>query len=260
MRITIVRICRPIPCLLALLLAMAVAAGELTPAQQAQSHVQAARLEMGCENLGRAVELLQTARDLQPQWIVPHQFLALAYQKQADQEQALAEYVLVQSQTYEPLPSGRSNPAESKDALLQAEAATLWLINQTRLENKLAMLRPDPRLAVVAREHSLEMRDLGYFEHTSPTPGLCTILDRFRSVFNFLPRCMAENIARRWGGDTPSFTPERIAQTHQDFLNSPGHRENLLLPDITCAGVGLSLNAKGDYWLSENFAKYAGQD
>ncbi len=244
-------------------LALGVLAGagaeELSPAQQAQSNVQAARLEMGCDNLPRAVELLQAARDLQPQWIVPHQYLALAHQAQEAQDQALAEYMLVQGQTYDNLPSGRGNAAESKDAVLRAEATVLWLTNRTRRENKLALLRPDPRLAVVAREHSLEMRDLQYFDHTSPTPALRTPLDRFRAVFNFLPRCIAENIARRWG-DSSCFTLEKIAATHQDFLNSPAHRENLLLPDVTCVGVGIALNAQGHYWLTVNLAKYSGQD
>lgn len=247
------------PVVLVLGVLASVAAEELSPAQQAQSNVQAARLEMGCENLARAVELLQAARDLQPQWIVPHQYLALAYQAQEAQEQAVAEYMVVQGQTYDSMPSGRSNAAESKDAILRAEATVLWLTNRTRRENKLALLRPDPRLAVVAREHSLEMRDLQYFEHTSPTPALRTPLDRFRAVFNFLPRCIAENIARRWG-DSSCFTLEKIAATHQDFLNSPPHRENLLLTEVTCVGVGIALNAQGHYWLTVNLAKYSGQD
>ncbi len=248
-----------LPALLLAFVVGATGAEELTPTQQAESDVQAARLEMGCDNLAKAVALLQGARDLQPQWVVPHQYLALAYQKQAEQEKAVAEYVLVQNQNYEPVPSGRSNPVESKDAVLRAEATTLWLINQSRQENKLTLLRPDPRLAVAAREHSLEMRDLGYFEHTSPTENLRTPMDRFRAVFNFLPRCIAENIARRWGGDTPCFTLEKVSQTHQDFLNSPAHRENLMLTEITSVGVGIAINAKGDYWLSEELAKYGGQ-
>ena len=245
--------------LLAALLATAVAAEEMTPTQQAQSNVQAARLEMGCGNLARAVELLQAARDLQAGWIVPHQFLALAYQKQGDQEKAVAEYLLVQTQTYDGLPSSRSNPPESRDAILTAEATTLWLINKTRQENGVAALRPDPRLAIVAREHSLEMRDLTYFDHASPTANLTTPMDRFRAGFNFLPRCIAENIARRWG-DAPCFSLEQVTTTHEDFLKSPVHRENMLLEEISCAGVGLAINDKGHYWLTEDFARYAGQD
>ena len=249
-----------LPALLLAVAAMAAGAEELTPAQQAQSSVQAARLEMGCGNLAKAVELLQYARDLQPQWIVPHTYLALAFQKQADQEKAVAEYTLVQAQNYDSLPSGRTNPPESKDAVLKAEATTLWLVNQTRQENQLALLRPDPRLAVAAREHSLEMRDLAYFEHSSPTESLRTPMDRFRAVFNFLPRCIAENIARRWGGDSQCFTLERVADTHRDFLNSPAHRDNLMLSEVTCAAIGIALNAQGHYWLTEEFVKYSGQD
>ena len=232
-------------------------ADEMTPTQQAQSKVQAARLEMGCGNLEKAVELLAAARDLQPAWLVPHMYLSLAYQRQNDQDKAVAEYTLVQTQGYDEMPSGRCNPDETKDAILKAEATSLWLVNQTRLSNQLQPLRPDPRLSVVAREHSLEMRDLKYFDHDSPTPNLTTPMDRFRAVFNFLPRLIAENIARRWG-DTPCFTLEQVAATHQDFLKSPAHRENLLLEEVTCVGLGIAINAQGHYWISENYAKYVG--
>lgn len=232
----------------------------MDPAQQARSDVQAARLEMDCGNLEKAVELLQGALQLQPEWIVPHQYLAPAYQKQGDQERAVAEYTVVQAQYYEALPSGRSNPPETKDAVLKAEATAMWLVNQTRQENELKLLRPDPRLAIAAREHSLEMRDLGYFEHTSPTEALRTPMDRFRAVFNFLPRCIAENIARRWGGDGPCLTLERVTETHQDFLKSPNHRSNLLLTQVTCAAIGIATNEQGHYWLAQEFAQYSHED
>ncbi len=228
---------------------------ELPPAQQAQSNVQAARLEMGCRNYARAIELLEVARALQPHWIVPHQYLALVYQQMEAEEKAVGEYTVVQRLTYDFSPSGRSNPPDTAEQVLLAEATTMWLVNQARLQNGLPALRPDPRLSIVAREHSLEMRDLGYFDHASPTSGLRTPLDRFRSVFNFLPALIAENIARRWGSEN-CFTLERIRATNQDLLNSPRHRENLLCREVSCMGVGIAVNAQGHYWLTQELAKY----
>jgi uncharacterized protein YkwD len=84
-------------------------------------------------------------------------------------------------------------------------------------------------------------------------------MDRFHAFFNFLPRCIAENIARRWGTG-PCFTPDSAKETHQDFLDSPGHRANILCDDLTTAGVGVALNAQGHYWLTEDFAKYTTND
>jgi uncharacterized protein YkwD len=245
----------------ALLLTAALGAGadDLNATQQAQSDVHAAQLEIGCNNCGKAVCLLQTARDLVPGWIVPHQYLALAYQKQSDEDKAVAEYTVVEKEKYDNLPSGRANPTDKKDAILQAEATSLWLINKTRMDNSLPPLRPDASLAVIAREHSLEMRDLGYFQHYSPTPALQTPMDRFRAYFTYLPRCIAENIARCWGS-VPAFSLDRVIHTHQDFLNSPGHRANILLDEVTNAGIGIALDAQGSYWLTEDFAKYTTQD
>jgi uncharacterized protein YkwD len=231
-------------------------AQDLSPEQQAESQVHAAQLEMSCGNCEHAVCLLQAAQHLRPDWIVPHQELALAYQKQGDEEHAEAEYMLVEAELYDNLPSGRTNPAASRDAILHAEANTLWLINHTRADNSLPALKPDPRLAVIAREHSLEMRDLGYFEHESPTASLQTPLDRFRAYFDMGPRCIAENIARRWGS-AGAFTPEHIVGTHQDFLNSPGHRANILREEVTTVGIGIAINDHGDYWVTEDFAKYS---
>ena len=249
----------------ALLLAAAlgVRAEDVSPTELAKSNVQAARLELEGGNCEKAVCLLQAAEQVLPPAcpysIVPHQFLALAYQKQGDQLHAVAEYMLVEDDKYDKLPSGRTNPAASKDAILHAEATTLWLINQSRADNSLPPLSPDPRLAVIAREHSLEMRDLSYFEHVSPTASLKTPMDRFQAYFNNSPRCIAENIARRWGSE-PSFTPEHIVATHQDFLNSPGHRENILREGVTTVGIGISVNDHGDYWVTEDFAKYSAGD
>lgn len=243
------------PLLVLVALVLPVRAEELSPAQQARSNVQAARLEMGCKNYARAVELLEAALALQPHWIVPHEYLALAYQQMDSEEKAVAEYVTVQRLSYDFSPSGRSNPPEVTEQVLLAEATTMWLVNQARLQNGLSALRPEPRLSIVAREHSLEMRDLGYFDHASPTPSLRTSLDRFRSVFNFLPALICENIARRWGSEN-CFTLERIRATHQDLLNSPRHRENLLCREVSCMGVGIAVNAQGHYWLTQEFARY----
>jgi uncharacterized protein YkwD len=243
--------------------ALGARADGLSSTQQAQSDVQAARLEMGCNNCDQAVSLLQAAEHLLPSHcpfsIVPHQYLALAYQKQGDEDHAVAEYMLIEADKYDNLPSGRSNSADSKDAILQQEATTLWLINKTRADNSLPLLLPDPRLAVIAREHSLEMRDLAYFEHESPTASLRTPMDRFNAFFNYFPRCIAENIARRWGS-APCFTPDNIAGTHQDFMHSPGHRANILSEEVTTAGIGIALNAAGAYWITEDFAKYTTQE
>ncbi|HEY3397450.1 MAG TPA: CAP domain-containing protein [Armatimonadota bacterium] len=239
-----------------LLLAGATARAEdLSPVQLAKSEVQAARLELSCGHLDSATAKLTKASTLQPHWIVPHQWMAVTYQRQGDQEKAIAEYTLVQRLNYGFSPSGRVNPPVAIEKVLAAEALSMWLVNQTRQQNQLPILRPEPLLSLAAREHSLEMRDLAYFDHYSPTPAVRAPLDRFREVFHFMPRCIAENIARRWG-TTYCLTPEAVAQTHQDFMNSPGHRANILLDGVASFGMGVAVNEQGHFWISEEFALY----
>jgi len=227
----------------------------LSRVQRAQSAVQTAKLELACDNLDCAVELLESAHQLQPYWSIPHAWLAIAYQRQGNKEKALEHYAYLQRITLEFSPARRHNPPESVELVICSEALTLWLINETRQELDLPLLRPEPRLSLAAREHSLEMRDLRYFDHLSPTRTQRTAVDRFRSVFHFLPRYVAENLARRWG-TRPCLSLERMEQVHRDFMDSPGHRENTVSIKVTCLGVGIATNLQGHYWITEMFARY----
>ena len=225
-------------------------------AQQAMSQVNSARLEIDGGRLPRAVELLESAGTLVPDWLVPHQWLAVVYQRQGQKELAIAQYALLQRKSYDFDLNGRANPPGTTDLVISCEALTLWLINDTRMQQSLPVLRCEPQLSVVARGHSLEMRDLAYFDHDSPTAGEREPLDRFRNVFCFLPSYLAENIAKRWG-PAPSLDLQNTTTIHEDFLKSPGHRANLLCCEVDCFGVGVATNAEGAYWLTEEFAKYA---
>ena len=231
-------------------------ADDIPQAQQAMSQVNSARLEIDCGHLPRAVELLESAAKLVPEWLVPHEWLALAYQRQGQKEQAIAQYALLQRKSYEFDLNGRTNPAGVMDLVISCEALTLWLINDTRMQQSLPVLRCEPQLSVVARGHSLEMRDLAYFDHVSPSACEREPIDRFRNIFCFLPSYLAENIAKRWGS-APCLDLENTTTIHEDFLQSPGHKANILCSEVDCFGVGAATNAEGAYWLTEEFAKYA---
>ena len=230
-------------------------AEEQAAVDNAVALVQEARCDLVAANPGAAEPKLRAACELQPQWLAPHQWLALVRHLQGDRAGALQEYLAVQSPTYDFCPLGRSNPPEARDAILQAEALTMWLINDTRLREGVPLLRPEPRLSVVARGHSLEMRDLDYFDHESPNADQARLADRFRFVFALLPRVIAVNIGRYWGNH-PVLDEEHILAIHQDFLNSEEHRRNLLLPDVTSFGVGVAADAQGAFWLTEDLVEY----
>jgi uncharacterized protein YkwD len=141
------------------------------------------------------------------------------------------------------------------------EDQLVGLINQARAAYGLRTLKPHPALAEVARDHSAAMRDLGFFSHTSPIPGHAGAMDRFLKRFEGLPARIAENLSRRYWRPTPALNPQNIVLSHQELMLSPHHCHNILLPDVEYVGIGLAVNAEGDYWITELFMQpRAGKD
>lgn len=123
------------------------------------------------------------------------------------------------------------------DATKSIENQVIALTNQERAKHGLRALTQDWELSRVARYKSMDMRDKNYFSHTSPTYGSpFTMMKNFGINY----RAAAENIA---AGQT---TAQEVVQA---WMNSPGHRANILSGNYTHIGVGY---AKGGtqrhYW------------
>jgi uncharacterized protein YkwD len=116
-----------------------------------------------------------------------------------------------------------------------AETAVLTLVNEARADAGCAPVTADPALAAVARAHSADMRDRDYFSHTSPE-GLSPF-DRAEQAGVDYSR--AENIAVG--------QPDATA-VMEAWLESPGHRANILDCDLTRLGVGVAEGTGGPWW------------
>ena len=117
------------------------------------------------------------------------------------------------------------------------ENQVIQLTNQERAKHGLKPLKANWELSRVARYKSMDMRDRNYFSHTSPTYG-----SPFTMIKNFgiSYRAAAENIA---AGQT---TPQQVVQA---WMNSEGHRRNILNPNYTEIGVGYAAGGtKRHYW------------
>jgi uncharacterized protein YkwD len=110
----------------------------------------------------------------------------------------------------------------------EAEKAILALANGERRTRGLAPLELDRRVAAVARAHSREMADAGYFAHVSPSTG--ELADRLHAA-RIAVEAAAENIGKA----------ECLASVHGSLMESPGHRANLLSPLYTHVGVGVAV-------------------
>jgi len=138
--------------------------------------------------------------------------------------------------------------------ITRLEAELIDLVNGERVAMGLGQLTFDPRMAEIARAHSAEMRDLHYFSHQSPTARLENPMDRYCLGMGSTPHIVAENIYWARGGH--SFLNDvDLHQAHEDLMHSPGHRANILDPDINRIGIGIVSDGSGAIWITQLFAR-----
>ncbi len=116
-----------------------------------------------------------------------------------------------------------------------AEAEVLAAVNAARADSGCEPLAHDEGLATVARAHSADMRDRNFFDHVNPAG-----LDPFdRAEAAGQTNARAENIAV--GQPTP-------AAVMGFWLDSSGHRANVLDCSLHTLGVGVAEGPAGPWW------------
>lgn len=116
-------------------------------------------------------------------------------------------------------PSDETNP----------ETQVLNLTNAFRAENGLPPLSLNPQLAIAAETHSNNMAQQDFFSHTGADGSSAG--DRAQDA-GYSSSFVGENIAAGYS------TPEAVVQ---GWIDSQGHRENLLNPDYEEIGIGYVL-------------------
>lgn len=126
-------------------------------------------------------------------------------------------------------------------AITSYEQEVIRLVNEIRVQNGLKALTYDWELSRVARYKSQDMKDNQYFAHNSPIYGT-----PFQMIKNFgiSYRSAGENIAKGYS------TPQAVVN---GWMNSSGHRANILNANYTHIGVGYV--AGGHYWTQMFIAK-----
>ncbi|EZP77917.1 hypothetical protein H839_04244 [Parageobacillus genomosp. 1] len=123
------------------------------------------------------------------------------------------------------------------DNVKRIENEVVRLTNEQRAKYGLPPLKIDWQLARVARYKSADMRDKNYFQHNSPTYGSPFTMMR---NFGIQYRTAGENIA------AGQRTPQEVVNA---WMNSPGHRANILNKNFTHIGVGYAKGGSyGHYW------------
>lgn len=132
--------------------------------------------------------------------------------------------------------SGGTAPAPAKgSAAPGVEAQVIDIVNRERSAAGCGEVRHDEGLARVARAHSADMAQRNFFSHTNPDG-----LGPFDRARNAGVEARAENIAA--GQSTP-------AAVMEGWMNSEGHRANILNCDLSRVGVGRATGGSyGTYW------------
>ena len=135
-------------------------------------------------------------------------------------------------------------------------------INSERRANHLSALLPDDGLSKIAREHSRDMVRRNYFSHMDPDGNAPR--DRLRAAGYSCPKISGENIFQNnlfsrvtIRGNQKSYdwnSLDQIAEsTVQEWMASPGHRQNILQKLYSRTGLGVAIAGNGQVFITQVF-------
>ena len=144
------------------------------------------------------------------------------------------------------------------------------LINAERTKQKVAPLKLENHLGDIARRHSRDMADRGFFDHINPEGKTAT--DRGNAarytckkyLGDYVAEGLAENIFQNnlysrviMRGKDVTFdwnTAEQIAQSTVDgWMSSPGHRRNILTSRYQKTGIGIAVASNDQVLITQLF-------
>ncbi|MFC9329404.1 CAP domain-containing protein [Kitasatospora sp. NPDC057015] len=141
--------------------------------------------------------------------------------------------------TVKPSPSATpTTTASPSTKAASPAAAVLALVNEQRKAAGCAPVTADARLDALAKAFSDDMAARGFFDHTDPDGH--TPWDRAKAVG--ISNLGGENIARGQA------TAEAVMTA---WMNSPGHRANILNCQFTKLGVGVHTGSGGPWWTQD---------
>lgn len=142
----------------------------------------------------------------------------------------------------------KSNPSKASSNKKTTLASSMQAVEQevvrlVNIERKKAGLKPligDSQISSVARKKSQDMCDNNYFDHQSPTYG---------SPFDMLKKF---GISYHTAGENIAAGQTTAAKVMDSWMNSPGHRANILNPNFTRIGVGFVKGGSyATYWTQQ---------
>ncbi len=138
--------------------------------------------------------------------------------------------------------TGTTSSSTSSANVATAEKNAVELMNADRRANGLSDLKVSSAVTAVARSHAQDMVNRKFFSHSNPdgkTPS-----DRLKAA-GISYSAVGENIAEN--------TSVQAAETA--FMNSSGHRANILNSNYTTVGIGVAYDSAGNVYVVQDFIK-----
>ncbi|MBB3108488.1 putative YkwD family protein/spore coat assembly protein SafA [Paenibacillus phyllosphaerae] len=123
------------------------------------------------------------------------------------------------------------------------ESQVAQLVNAERAKAGLKPLTLNWQLSRVARVKSEDMRDKAYFSHQSPTYG---------SPFEMMK---AFGLSYSYAGENIAAGQTTAQAVMTSWMNSPGHKANILSPNFTEIGVGYAAGGSMRHYWTQQFIK-----
>ncbi|WP_299365247.1 CAP domain-containing protein [uncultured Paracoccus sp.] len=127
----------------------------------------------------------------------------------------------------------------------------LDLVNESRQAEELDPLTLGDDAVEAAQAHADDMFERDYYAHVSPEGE--TVQDRYIDAGGSRWQLAAENIAR-CSDCSPPATGTTVQDLHDGWMDSPGHRKNILAPGLSTFGFGLTIGADQGLYAVQTFA------
>jgi uncharacterized protein YkwD len=136
--------------------------------------------------------------------------------------------------------SNSGSSANSGSTSSSDESQALSLLNQDRAANGLTALKSNSQLTKLAENYALDMIDRGYFSHYNPEGQ--SPFDRMNNA----------GIAYKTAGENLAINTS-VSTAEKAFMNSSGHRANILNSTYTDVGIGVARSSNGSVYVVQEF-------
>jgi uncharacterized protein YkwD len=142
--------------------------------------------------------------------------------------------------SYQPRTITPISPEPAPNDMSAAEKQAFDLLNIDRAKYGLAPLKSNSQLMQLAGNYSQDMINRKFFAHNNPE-GLSPF-DRMQSA----------GISYRYAGENLAIN-RSISGAELAFMNSSGHRANILNPNYTEVGIGVRVGSNGSVYVTQEF-------